>query len=229
MVTDGEWQWGIGDCDPQGCLNTNNNGCKLGNKFFVPDYPCGMYTEVMKDPCNLTLGAGLIFNAGEGAANVPCAIDGDRRYITQDQTDLKETFACMAKVGQNGGYRTARSAVEAVSPKMNAEGGCNAGFLRDDALLMITWEATGPDNISEGTPQEWADAIFAAKHGNKDSVIMLGIGGDADDPPSARLLQFLDLFPLSLQEYIDAPSYGPAFADAVTLVDEACQGFVPPG
>lgn len=229
MVVDSDWDWGIDDCEEEGCLATNNNGCKIGD-YFIPDYPCGIYySEIMKDPCNLTLGAGVTFNAGYEAANVPCKLDGGRRYITQDQTDLKETFACMASVGQNGGLRVGRPALKAVSPKLNAEGGCNAGFLRDDALLMITWMATGDDLDSEGTPQDWADAIFAAKHGNKDAVIMLGIGGDEDDPPSARLLQFLARFPLSVREYIGAASYGPAFAKAVTLIDEACQGFVPPG
>jgi hypothetical protein len=229
MVTDTEWQWGLKACEEVGCPNTGNNGCVFDNDYAIPDYPCGVYPEIMKDPCNITLGAGVIFNAGDGASNVPCAIDDDRRYITRDQTDLKGTFACMARVGQSGGNRVGRSAVEAVSPELNADGGCNAGFLRDDALLMITWVATEGDPYSEGTPQEWAEEIFAAKHGNKDSVIMLGIGGVADSPPSEPLLQFLAEFPLSLRTYITAPSYGPGFAAAVTLIDTACEGFVPPG
>ncbi len=229
MVTDSDWQWGITDCNPQGCDKTNNNGCELDGNYFIPDYPCGVYPEIIKDPCNITLGAGVIFNAGEGATNAPCQLDDDRRYITQDQTNLKDTFACLARAGQSNAFRIAESAIAAVSPEMNAEGACNAGFLRDDALLMLTWVATADDTHSEGSTKEWAEAIFAAKHGNKNSVIMLGIGGVAETPPSTLILKWLKYFPLSLRTYIDEPSYGPGFAAAVELVDEACKGFVPPG
>ena len=227
MVVDTEWDWGQKSCEPNGCLATNNNGCNYFEDKIIPDYPCGVYWTL--DECDRTLGAGTMFNAGLDAANVPCKLDGGNRYITQDQTDLKGTFACMAEVGQAGGFRVGRATVEAVSPKLNQDGGCNAGFVRDEALLMITFVATTGDDWSEGTPQDWAGAVFAAKQGNKDAVIMLGIGGDADDPETARLLQFIKLFPHSLRGYIDAPSYGAIFAEAVTLVDEACQGFTPPG
>jgi hypothetical protein len=229
LVTDTDWQWGIQDCDPQGCAVTGNNGCKIGDKFFIPDYPCGVYSELMKDKCNITLGAGVLFNAGIDAPNVPCKLDDDRRYMDQNQSNLTATFACMAKVGTSGGGRVGRATVQAVSPELNMDGGCNAGFVRDDALLMITWVASHGDGFSEGTPKEWAEAVFAAKHGNKESVIMLGIGGVPEDPPDVPLLSFLGRFPLSVREYITAESYGPAFAKAVDLVDEACEGFTPPG
>jgi hypothetical protein len=38
---------------------------------------------------------------------------------------------------------------------MNAPGGCNAGFLRDDALLMVTFIG-GYDYDSKGNPDLWA-------------------------------------------------------------------------
>jgi hypothetical protein len=229
MVTDADQDWGIPGCDPQGCLATGNNGCELDD-WSQPDYPCE-YGETL-DKCDHTLGAGTVCNAGPYAANTPCAIDDDRRYITQDQTDLAGTFTCMARVGRRGDRAVGQSIVNALSPKFNAEDGCNAGFLRDDALLMITFVATGDDLYkvdSPGTPQDWADAVFAAKHGDQDAVVVLGIGGDANDPPSVRLLQFLAEFPHSLREYIDAPNFTEAFAEAVTLVEEVCDGFTPPG
>jgi hypothetical protein len=230
LVTDADWTWGRHDCDPQGCLVTNNNGC-LDDGYLIPDYPCGMYETVMKDGCNFKLGAGLTFNAGDGAANVPCAIDDDRRYITAEQSNLKETFACMAQVGIGGGGRNAAAIVAAVGPELNDDGGCNAGFLRSDALLMITMAAGTYDEISEGGPQQWADAVFAAKGNNESSVIMLGIGGWDPDPYSSkgRLSQFIKRFPYHVYGHDDAPDYGAHFAAAVELVDEACKGFTPPG
>ncbi|HEY0136063.1 MAG TPA: hypothetical protein VGB85_18380 [Nannocystis sp.] len=226
MVVDTESWWGQQSCDPEGCLDTDNNGCQIG-EHFVADYPCGVKATLGK--CDKTLGAGTVFNAGLDSANVPCKLDGGHRYITQDQTDLKATFACMAQVGQGGGENVGQATAEAVSPALNQDGGCNAGFLRDDALLMITFVAPGGDDDSDGTPQDWADAVFAAKHGDKNAVVMLGIHGVAPDGGRGRLVEFLELFPFSLQGYLTEPSFGPIFADAVEMVDAACQGFTPPG
>jgi hypothetical protein len=81
--------------------------------------------------------------------------------------------------------------VAAVSPKFNAfepaPGGCNAGFLRDDALLVLTM--IGPeDNPGAGTPkmgpwQEWRQAVVDAKHGDLNAIVALGIiSGDGCGP-----------------------------------------------
>ena len=51
-------------------------------------------------------------------------------------------------------------------PELNGPGGCNEGFLRDDALLMVTFAANTPDIDSAGKPKLWADAVLAAKHGD---------------------------------------------------------------
>ncbi len=231
MVIDSDWQWGMQDCDPEGCLKTNDKGCLLGKDFLISDYPCGIYEELTKDICYITLGAGVTFNAGYAASNMPCAVDGGRRYVTQDQSELKDTFSCMARVGQSGGPRIGEPIVAAVGADLNSEGGCNAGFLRSDALLMITTVTSDGDDASEGSTQEWADAVFAAKNGNQNAVIMLGIGKWAADPYASqdRLSRFVRLFPFHKFGYISAPDYGEHFAAAVDLVDEACKAFTPPG
>jgi len=67
----------------------------------------------------------------------------------------------------------------AVQSPINGKGACNDGFLRDDALLMVTFIATNGDIKgwdSEGTPAEWAQAVLDAKHGDDKSVVMLNIG-----------------------------------------------------
>ena len=122
----------------------------------------------------------------------------------------------------------------AVQKPINDKGGCNDGFLRDDALLMVTFIATNGDNKgfqSEGTPAEWAQAVVDAKHGDDKSVVMLNIGFPPpceDDDPANRLCVVTELFPFHHQEFIGVADYGPAFDQAASLVQTACAGFTPP-
>jgi hypothetical protein len=91
-------------------------------------------------------------------ANVPCDLGG-RRYITKDTPDIPSAFECIARVGVSGNNLMGDALVAAVGPQLNASepepGGCNAGFLRDDALLVLTM--IGPeDNIIGGSQGEMA-------------------------------------------------------------------------
>ena len=67
---------------------------------------------------------------------------------------------------------------------------CNVGFLRDDAILVITYLTddwydinnaalgnTMPDAQKKGPtyPQAWYDSIVEAKNGNIDAVVMIGL------------------------------------------------------
>lgn len=56
--------------------------------------------------------------------------------MTTGQTDLKDTFSCAARVGVSGDERVAEAMVAAISPAMNAPGGCNEGFLRRRELSV---------------------------------------------------------------------------------------------
>ena len=230
MVVDSHWNWGEYQCEPKGCIVTDGDGCQVGD-VVIPDYPCGVRDALKSNPCYFTMGAGAIYNAGLYASNTPCKVDGGRRYLTQDQNNLKTTFACMAQVGVSGGDRIGEAIVAAMSPELNAEGGCNAGFLRDDALLMITTVTTVDDVLSAGTAKDWADAVLTAKKGNASSVVVLGIGKWTADPYKnpGRNGIFVKAFPFHKFAYISAPDYGEHFTAAVELVDEACKGFTPPG
>ena len=61
-------------------------------------------------------------------------------------------------------------------------GACDAGFLRDDAILVVTFisddilmPGVDDDASTVGSPQQWYDAVVAAKNGRPDDVVMLGI------------------------------------------------------
>jgi hypothetical protein len=125
---------------------------------------------------------------------MPCEL-GEHRYITKDTPDIAGAFECIARVGAVGPNRMGDALVAAISPKLNAFDpvpGCNAGFLRDDALLVLTM--IGPEdapfgwNSKAGPWQDWRQAVVDAKHGNLDAIVALGIvsGEDCEVDPQIQ-------------------------------------------
>lgn len=214
------------------------------------DRPCA---EVLPPNCNGVLGAGRV----EDQLGMPCPIQGAQRFLVDGQPALGDTFSCLAQVGTDGSpsERPMQAMVEAVSPALNAPGACNAGFIRDDAILVVTIitdEEDGHNDMQDalpgslGEPSDWRDALVAAKHGDMSAIVVLGLIGDAGQPgaicaplnPNAvngaeatpRLIEFVELFgSRGVVGSVCAPDYAPTFADAVGRIDTACDEFVPPG
>jgi len=243
MVVDGDgvpggW-WGDLTCN-EVCPDLT---CKVGDpccpksgtkgKPCCPDpyYPCEAVDSVT--PCDSAWGAGTVFPAGPGASDKPCSIDGGRRYLVKGQTDLKETFACIATVGTSGYDMLGQALTAAVQKPINDYGGCNELFLRDDALLMVTFISTTGDPggggplASEGTPAEWKQAVLDAKHGDDHSVVAFNIGSSECTEMNGICL-LTKMFPFNHTIHVAEPDYGPGFAEAASLVDVACEEFVPP-
>jgi len=222
MVVDSQEAWWVDSCEDQ-CPAPCDE---------APDYPCGVVPTV----CDTTMGAGTVYNAGPYASNVPCDLGG-RRYITKDTPDIPAAFECIARVGVVGNNLMGDALVAALGPQLNASepepGGCNAGFLRDDALLMLTM--IGPeDNIlggSKGTWQEWRQAVVDAKHGDLNAIVALGIiSGPTCVPqpdPDIRLCNLIPSFPNSILEHLTLDDYGEPFEKAAQLALDACSVFVP--
>ncbi|MBA3546902.1 MAG: hypothetical protein H0T76_10495, partial [Nannocystis sp.] len=171
MVVTGDDGWGDDTCTQmcptpackigEPCCPLTPNGDKGEPCCNVPQYPCQDLDLVAQ--CDRTWGAGEVFPAGYDAPNKPCPIDGDRRYLVKGQSDLGGTFGCIARVGVNGHLFLGQALTAAVQKPINDKGGCNEGFLRDDALLMVTFISTNGDIKgwhSEGTPAEWAQAVL---------------------------------------------------------------------
>lgn len=242
MVVTGDGGWGNETCTEQcptlackvgePCCNWNHPDWQGKLCCDEPTYPCQDLDLVSK--CDRTWGAGEVFPAGvDGEPNQRCPIDGDLRYLVNGQTDLNETFACIAAVGASGHDLLGQALVAAMQQPINDPGGCNRGFLRDDALLMVTFISSSPDDPkigSDGEPEEWAEAVLAAKHGDAGSVVMFSIlNAEAQWKPSDRIGALAMMFPHHHLENMLAPDYGPAFAEAADLVETACAGFTPPG
>lgn len=220
MVVDSEKQWTVDQCVDQ-C----NGPCDV-----APGYPC----TYSPSACDETVGAGTIYNAGPYTENVPCGLD-EHRYMTAEDLDTPGLFECLARVGTGGGSnRMGDALVAAVSPGLNDPGGCNEGFIRTDALLMLTM--IGPEDGavgigSQGTWQEWRQAVVNAKAGNESAIVALGIvGSDECLPntnPNFRLCDLIPSFPYSRLEHLTLDDYGPAFDKAAEMALDACSLFIP--
>ncbi|MBA3546695.1 MAG: hypothetical protein H0T76_09455 [Nannocystis sp.] len=241
MVVTGDDGWGSDMCTDL-CPTVS---CKVGEpccSWYDPQwegeqccdltYPCQDLDLVTQ--CDRTWGAGEVFPAGPNdEANKPCPIDGDLRYLVKGQTNLTETFACIATVGASGYGLLGQALTATMKKNINDPGGCNNGFLRKDALLMVTFIANTADygfTGSEGTPDAWAKAVLDAKHDDDRSVVMLSILlSDNKWEPIDRIGALAKMFPYHHLEDYDALDYGPAFVTATGLVESACAGFMPPG
>jgi hypothetical protein len=230
MVVDTDAQWGGTDCA--------NSCMTLGVCTDEPAFDCNTPPPEL---CDISLGAGQIGPMGEGASNEDCALTGGARYIQADEPDLLDAFSCIAKVGVDGSdaERPMDAIVHAVGPEQNEVGGCNEGFVRDDAILVITIITDETDDYSDGEPADWADAVIAAKGGQATAVVVLGLLPDQDlgmplcdmenAEPAALMNDFLLLFENSVRASVCEPDYSPFFVDAVSLISEACDDFVPIG
>ena len=228
--TDGTWRGEF--CEsPTWCLNQGNCGP------YAVGYECGKYLDQV-GPCDETLGAGLIFNAGPYAYNKPCDLGG-HRYMVGDPDP--ETFKCIAQAGTFGeDPALADSLVEALSPKLNGPEGCNAGFLRPDALLVVVFITDTEDDESWLSAKKVHEAVVAAKGGDEHTIVALLITAQPligepvpdcvyNDPPIyPHLFDVIERFPYHADGDICADSYAPFFKGAAaSLVHEACNAFIP--
>ena len=226
MVVDTDAQWGGAECA---------NACAtLGACPGADDFACDTPSPAL---CDISIGSGELAPYGEGASNTVCFDSGGGRYLTNGAKDLESAFSCIAQVGVDGNSeeRTAEAMVRSVSPAMLEDDACNEGFLRDEAILVVTIITDEPDAISPDDPPAWADAIIEAKGGDPEAVVVLGLlpdGGDdelCDDPIAApRLGEFIDQFANASRASVCEPDYSPFLGDAVGVIVEVCDDFEPP-
>lgn len=195
--------------------------------------PCSNFP--LPTGCEATLGAGRDYDQ-EG---VPCGIDNGLRYMTDQQSDLTGTFQCAALVGPNGdGLELPMDAMKAAISSESDAGGCNEGFLRDDAVLVVVYITDEDDEgQSTGDPASWKDFVVQAKAGNEEALVVLGLiadegvpGGVCTDNGDAPVLRtFAESFVYGQWASVCEPDYTQFFVDAVSVIDTACDGFIPPG
>ncbi len=203
------------------------------------DYQCGKYPDLVTE-CDKVLGAGLSFNTGPYAANKLCDLQDGKRYIMSGQPDTPGAFECIAKVGASGGTAAMGDAmIAALSPALNGPGGCNEGFLREDALLVVALITDWNDEGSKTYTKAQYEAIIAAK-GDPSAVVMLAVVKNAPgefepaeacdywgEPSFGIFEDLLSRFPYKVFGDTCTSSYAPFFDQATDKISEACESFIP--
>lgn len=116
-----------------------------------------------------------------------CFFESGQVWMESDSSDLVGEFQCVGDIyddditcsGSNDDEQPASVAATALLPPWIT--GVNAGFLRDDALLIvvaITDEDETP--VPSASAHEVYERLIAAKGGDVSKMVFLGIGG-ADD------------------------------------------------
>jgi hypothetical protein len=199
-----------------------------------PAVPAGADPDLLDlwDACDGTIGAGVDMPLGFEASNLECKFANGKRYIDASEPDLSSAFSCAARlgIGGNNSEKPAEALVSSVSPELQGPGGCNEGFIRDDALLVVTMLTDEQDVTSKpkAAPDQWAQAVINAKAGKEQHVVMLGLFGDITYP-APYLQQMVETFTHGKLESVLIPDYRPFFESAVADIEIACDEFVPEG
>ena len=228
MVVETDESWFMKDCSLCG------PGCDPNGELPT----CG----AVLDACDSSMGAGVTFPAGKDSSARRCELAAGR-YITRDDPDPVAAFLCTARVGSDGGIDLPADAmVAALSPELLGlppypPTGCNQGFLRDDALLVVTLINDHADGDSSGPAAAWRDALMDAKHQDGDAFQLLVISTDNDVHDGEcgewnggfthRLREFTEIVPHGMFGSICAESYGSFFDLATDEILERCVSFIP--
>ncbi len=225
----------VTDTDAWGRCNTANPWSGSDNSH---DTCNGYIRNTVFEECDRVRGAGVNHPAGQHASNMPCNFSSGKRFIDSTEPDLAAAFSCAATVGAAGhpSERPMESMVEAVSPGLNAVGGCNDGFLREDALLVISFLSDDPNKEDEGVAMDWYQAVVNAKGGDPTAVVVLGLTpawegcrGEDEQPHWVEFIQLWGEQGLHGDICGTADEYVSFFESAVATIDEACDNFQPPG
>jgi hypothetical protein len=215
----------------------------IDRQIMVVDTDDTNVTDIVSETgnmCDGRLGAGTRMS-WQGQS---CGMPAGERFMRNDQANLEDTFSCLAKVGTLGNVdeRPIDALLRATGATVSdLDEECNAGFLRDDALLVITIITDEEDEKSKGDPESWKRALLAAKNGNERALVVLGLLGDTKVPgglpggpcdelyatDSPRLRHFVEGFELGSLGSVCADDYSTFFAQAVSTIDTACAEFEP--
>lgn len=180
---------------------------------------------------------------GADAAGLNCApFAAGERFATQ-RDDLSVKFPCMAQVGTSGSYQElpVSATVAALDPAQAQPGACNAGFLRDDAILVVVlvtddapWSEVMDDAHPDADTSRWHDAVVAAKGGDEEALVVIGFVPHGDvsctGGPSPNLSGFVASFgDQGVLASICLPDYAPVLASAIQTIGATCANFNPSG
>ncbi|WP_437710474.1 hypothetical protein WMF45_36875 [Sorangium sp. So ce448] len=172
-----------------------------------------------------------------------CSFQSGKAWMESTSTALTSEFQCAADLygddvecsGDSDDEQPASSVAAALEPPFSTAQ--NAGFLRDDALLVVvTISDEDEQPVPRQTPQQIHDRLVAAK-GDAKNVVFLGIAGRRQcegaygDAEAARDMQRLvDLFAADGRGFFWDLCEGhleDGLTNALAAIEEACVEFVP--
>ncbi len=175
-------------------------------------------------------------DAGGDSSQMDCGpyVSG-RRYMTEED-DLATKFACAATVGTRGNptERPVEALLAALSPDLTAPGGCNEGFLRRDALLVVV-VITDERDKTDGDPAQWFTDLVAIKSGIETNIVMLSVIVNAASTMTCasgvadKIESMTNMFTNGFVGDICSPPFDMFFTQAISVIENACDGFTPPG
>lgn len=188
----------------------------------------------------------VVKTAGPASSNKTCGPFGGNHYLDGSDPNLNANFQCIAKVGAGGddNERIMRGLLNAVDPKRNAPGKCNAGFARPDSLLIVVLIADEDDagdpgcdpfmgncmTGSGGTSSDWYGEIVAHRGGVADNIVVLSlVNSDKSCSGSigARLTGFSKKFTNNAVGNVCTLDYAKFFDDALPTIGAACEKYTP--
>lgn len=177
-----------------------------------------------------------------GAAG-ECSFQSGKAWMESTSTDLTGEFQCAADLyaddvectGDSDDEQPASTVAAALEPPFSTAE--NAGFLRNDALLVvvaITDEDEQP--VPRQMPQQIHDRLVAAK-GDANNVVFLGIGGRrqcagayGDAEAAEDMQRLVDLFAADGRGFFWDLCEGhleDGLTNALAAIEQACGEFVP--
>lgn len=191
------------------------------------------------------LGDLVTVTGGADASGSDCGPFAEGHRFATDMDDLPSKFPCLARVGTEGSAveLPVSAAIAALHPNKAEAGGCNEGFLRDDAILVVVIVTDDPpfvgdmdDAHPEANTAGWHDAIVAAKHGDEAASVVIGFVPWQDlsclvyEVDSPNLTGFVQSFgDRGVLASVCDEDYTSIFASTVATIQTTCQEFTPAG
>jgi hypothetical protein len=176
---------------------------------------------------------GLVVQAQAGV----CTPFAEGNNFITEADDLASKFQCIANVGEDGDSdEYVGDALIAALAEGQQNVGCNAGFIRDDAMLVIV--ILTDENDSSNTDQaQWFDAVVNAKSAETNVVVLSLIWKDSwnscdnafSETNGTQIEGFTEMFTNHAIGNICDNSYAGFFADAIPTIEGACDNFEPIG
>lgn len=225
------------------------------------DYRIGVMSSNILDDTACLLGMcgpNYLGRLQHSMARVACSQIPDGRWIegSEGPTAVSEQFTCIASLNMaldlNGlPEGSSEAPLEATRmgliDRVNDVEAYNAGFLRDDALLVLILVTDEDDQSVWMTATSWGifggpgaiapvsdfyDMLVGLKGDHPENLAVVAISGPESGGETAapRVHEFLGLTaPNSYWTDISGNDYSTALQEALELIEGSCGGFIPPG